>query len=447
VSPTPTAPTARQIAATVLVRVEKDSAFAAAVLDAELARAPQLESRDRAFATELVYGCLRVRPWLDAQIARHATRGIDRTDPRTRAEIALAAYQLFFSRVPAFAAVNEAVESVRRARGVTVSRFANAILRKLSREADGKKDDLGAEAAWASTPEWLRSALCRALGEPGARAFIESGASAPPLCLRVEREAERAAWIERLRAAAPGKSFEPGKVSPLGILVRGAGDVRALPGFAEGAFSIQEEGSQVVALALGARPGDSVLDACAGRGNKSAVLARAVREGGALDAADSQPEKLERLVRELARLGLAARNTYAVDWSVGAGDCTLTYDRVLVDAPCSGTGTIRRRPELLTRRQPEDLARLAALQEAILTRAADRVRPGGRLLYAVCSVLREEAEQVLENVLTSVPALELVPFDGAGAATLTGSGQTTLRLLPHVHGTDGYFLASLRKKE
>jgi 16S rRNA (cytosine967-C5)-methyltransferase len=442
------APTARQIASAVLVRVEKDSAFAAAVLDAELARSRQLDARDRALCTELVYGALRFRPWLEAELERHATRGMRGADPRTRAEMVLAAYQLFFlSRVPAFAAVNEAVEAIRRARGVSVSRFANAVLRKLARDAEATRSEgLGVQAAWVSTPEWLREALARSLGDAGAHDFLASSASAPPVCIRTERAGERDMWIARLRAAAPDATFEPGGLSPLAIRVRGAGDLRALPGFTEGGWSIQEEGSQVVALAVGARSGDRVLDACAGRGNKSAILARAVDVAGALDAADSQPDKLERLTLELARLGLAPRETFPVDWSVGAGDDVATYDRVLVDAPCSGTGTVRRRPELLTRREPESLARLAALQRAILTRVAERVRPGGRLVYAVCSVLREEAEDVVEAVRAAVPSLESVPFDAPPASELAGDG-ASLRLLPHVHGTDGYFLASLRKKE
>jgi 16S rRNA (cytosine967-C5)-methyltransferase len=431
----------------VLLRVQKDAAFASAVLDAELARAPQLDARDRAFCTELVYGTLRFRPWLDEQLTRHTSRGLERTDPRTRAEMALAAYQLLFSRVPAFAAVHEAVEAVRRTRGVALSRFANAVLRGLAGEAETlRARDLGVEAAWSSTPAWLRAALARTLGEAGARAFLASSAVAPPLCIRVERAEERVAWLARLRALAPDASFEAGTVSPLAILARGAGDVRRLPGFAAGEWSIQEEGSQVVALAVGALPGERVLDACAGRGNKSAVLARAVGPDGALDVADSQPDKLERLARELARLGLAPRRTLPVDWSVGEGGCLDAYDRALVDAPCSGTGTVRRRPELSTRREPDDLARLASLQRAILTRVSERVRPGGRLLYAVCSVLREEAEDVVDAVLQSAPGLEWAPFDSP-VALARGAAQPSLRLLPHLHGTDGYFLASLRKKE
>ena len=445
------APTARSIASSVLVRVDRDGAFASSVLDAELGRARQLDARDRALATELVYGSLRVRPWLDAQIERHATRGTSRVDPFTRVELALAVYQLFFlTRVPAFAAVNEAVEAIRRTRGATLSRFANAVLRKLALEAERRSgEDAGLrveEAVWESTPEWLRAALSGALGEEGAKAFLRPSGSVPPIGIRVEHAESRDAWLERLRVAAPAATFELGEVSPHAILVHGAGDVRTLGGFAEGAWSLQEEGSQLVALAVGARPGDHVLDACAGRGNKAAVLARAVGRQGAVDAADVHPDKLDRLGLELRRLGHAPRATFAVDWSVGAGECDAFYDRVLVDAPCSGIGTARRRPELVMRRAHEDLAKLASLQTAILLGASERVAPGGRLVYAVCSVLREEAEDVVSRVLAAAPRLALAPFDGAPARALA-KDEATLRLLPHVHATDGYFLASFRKKE
>jgi 16S rRNA (cytosine967-C5)-methyltransferase len=445
------APTARSVAASVLVRVDRDGAFASSVLDAALGRARQLDARDRALATELVYGSLRVRPWLDAQIERHAPRGTARVDPFTRVELALAAYQLFFlTRIPAFAAVNEAVDAIRRARGQPLSRFANAVLRKVALDAQrrGREDVAGTaeEAVWESTPEWLRAALSHALGEEGAKAFLRPGPSVPPIGIRVERAEEREAWVARLRLAVPGATFELGQVSPQAILVHGAGDVRELPGFAEGAWSLQEEGSQLVALAMGARPGDRILDACAGRGNKSAVLARAVGPSGALDAADVHPDKLGRLALELRRLGLQPRATFAVDWAVGAGECDGRYERALVDAPCSGVGTARRRPELLMRREREDLAKLASLQREILLRVSERVVPGGRLVYAVCSVLREESEEVVGAALAAAPGLELAPFEGAPAQAIA-KGEPTLRLLPHIHATDGYFLASFRKKE
>jgi len=442
----PPLPTARSVAASVLVRVLVDGAFAAAVLDVEVSRAVQLDPRDRALATELVYGSLRVLPWLDERLLRHAPRGLGGLDPRTHAEMLLSAYQLFFlERVPAFAAVNEAVEAIKRARGAKLAAFSNAVLRKLAAEsADGKGAARLAEAAEASLPAWLRAALVRTLGEDGARAFAAAGMDPPALGLRVARADERDALLERLAGAVPNARFEVGRASPLAILARGGGKSDAWPGSGD-AWSVQEEGSQIVALAVGARPGDVVLDACAGRGNKSAILARAVMPGGAVDVADVHPTKLARLERQLRQAGLPVRASHAVDWSIGVGEVGSEYDRALVDAPCSGTGTLRRRPDLALRREAEDIGRLASLQAAIVLRVATRVRPGGRLVYAVCSVLREEGEDVVKAVLAGDPGLALAPFEGEAARALT-QDEPTLRLLPYVHGTDGYFLASFERR-
>ena len=442
--------TARSVAATVLVRVESDGAFAAAALEAEIGRAAQLDARDRGLVTELVYGTLRVRPWLEERLAAYAARGLGTLDAATRAHLVVAAYQLFFaSRIPAFAAVSEAVDLVTREKGGgKVGAFANAVLRKVAIEAP-KDDDarlvLRRRALVASAAPWLREALARALGDEGAVTFLESAAETPAVSLRVEKADERDTWLARLTDGVKDARFEAGNVSPHAILVRGAGKPQALDGFRDGAWSVQEEGSQLVALALGAREGDAVLDACAGRGNKTSMLARAVGASGAVDAADIHAKKLTRLEQELARVGMRARRTFAVDWSVGAGDIDVLYDRVLVDAPCSGTGTLRRRPELATRRAPEDFAVLARLQLAILRRAAERVRPGGRLVYAVCSVLREEGEEVILALLRDAPDLEPALFDSAAARALAGDA-ATLRLSPITHGTDGYFIASLARR-
>jgi 16S rRNA (cytosine967-C5)-methyltransferase len=451
------APGARDVAARVLARVAKDRAFAAAALEAELGRMVQLQPRDRALATELVYGSLRVEPWLLEQIGRHAPRGLEHVDAHVRSQLVVAAYQLYFTRVPAFAAVNEAVEAVRALRGARVAAFANAVLRKVAVHAESARpkgagsnaDDsavasLRENAVVASTPAWLRTALERALSPAGARAFLASAVEPPPVALRVEREGERDTWLAKLRAAAPEATFEPGRASPRAILARGAGKPAALPGWAEGAWTVQEEGSQLAALAVGARAGEAVLDACAGRGNKTGVLARAVAPNGTVDACDASPVKLERLAEELGRLGLHARATFAVDWSVGSGEVTGLYDRVLVDAPCTGVGTLRRRPEIGLRREAVDLPAKTSAQIAIASRAAQHVRPGGALVYVVCSVLREEAEDVVDAVVRAQPELAPAPFDAPEASAVAG-GATSFRLLPHVHGTDGYFVAMLRR--
>ena len=423
------------------MRVLRDKAFAAAALDADLERNVQLDARDRALATELAYGTLRLMGWLEKRVARHATRGLASIEVNVRAHLLVAAYQvLVLTRVPAFAAVDEAVTTVRHLRGPRVAGFVNAVLRKIASEPKPTAEELARAALDAADPA-LAAAIVRAVGAEGALRLLTAEES-PPSGLRVTDAASRDTWIARLREARPEASVEAGRVSPLAIVVRGAGRLSDLPGYEDGAWTSQEEGSQVVALALGARPGETVLDACAGRGNKTGVLAQAVGPSGAVDAADLHPAKLERLTTALARIGAAPRATFAVDWAQGTGGATGPYDRALVDAPCSGTGTIRRRPELLIRRTAADLPALAELQRKILAQVATLVRPGGRVVYAVCSVLREEAEEIAADA--EKIGLVLTPFDAAIANELAG-GAPMFRLMPQEHGTDGYFVASFMR--
>lgn len=428
-------PTARGVAADVLVRVTKDAAFAAAALDAELERAVQLAPRDRALATELVYGTLRYHRWLETRLAKHASRGLGGLDVRVRAILLVAAYQiLVLERVPAFAAVNEAVSLARATKGggPRVSGFVNAVLRKVASDPRPTKEEL-ARAAMASADRTIVEALVRSLGkEEARRLFGEGEVRPPPAGLRIEDASTRDEWLGRLREARPDATFEIGALSAHAILAWGAGRLIDLHGYAEGAWTPQEQGSQAIALALEAKAGEVVLDACAGRGNKTGLLARAVGPTGAVDAADLHASKLARLREELARIGQKPRETYAVDWSVGTGDVAGPYDRVLVDAPCSGTGTLRRRPEILLRRTETDLASLASLQKKVLARAAGLVKPGGRLVYAVCSVLREEAEEVVAI------ASELGLSADRPGFRLPPSAET---YLPGAE-SDGYFVAS-----
>lgn len=399
-----------------------DDAFVAAALDAELKRHPQLDPRERGLATELSYGTMRTEPALRARLFVHAPRGV--SDERVLSQLLVAAYQiLLLERVPAHAAVDAAVTGVKRERGPRVAGFANAVLRKLARTGEKLTT---AQALRESVPEWLWQSLRDVVGEEEALALVSADAYTG---LRPRVGVEQPDWLTELPS---------GRVVNTARLVRGEGDPRQKPGYAEGAFTVQEEGAQAIGLALGAKPAEAVLDACAGRGQKSTLIAERLG-AGRLVACDLYPEKLAALEAEAQRLKLPAIETRGVDWSVGQGGLSADFDRVLVDAPCSGTGTLRRRPEILRRLGPTDPSRLAALSESILRSAASRAKPGGAVLFAVCSVLREECEDVVARV---ADMLEPAPLQAPELAV----GKTSLRLLPGAHGTDGYFLASFKRR-
>lgn len=436
-------PGARDLAATVLARVMVDDAFASVALDAEIRRWPQLDPRDVGLATELVYGVLRTEAFLEAVLERHSSRGRVTLVGEARAHLLAGAYAiLFLDRVPVYASVSEAAAGVGRATDPRVAGFANALLRGIAREVEERGKPTLAHAAVEGAPGWLRGELRRSIGRKGAVDFLVAGTTAPPLGIALAKGEDRDAWVERLRAAAPGAEIDKGAISPRAITIRGAGDARLLPGEG-GAWIAQEEGAQALAFLVGALPGERVLDACAGRGNKAWILADAVGDAGSIEAADIHPRKLE----ELSEGPLQGRvaHTHAVDWTAGVGDVEGGFDRVLIDAPCSGVGTLRRRPEIGRKRSADDVVRLAELQVQIARSAATRVRPGGIVLYAVCSVLDAECEGVVAILAKEGDARgrRLTPIALPGAAVIGADpAATSLRLLPHVHGTDGYFAAS-----
>ncbi|MAC25148.1 MAG: Sun protein, partial [Myxococcales bacterium] len=322
----PRRPNARAVATEVLFRVQTDGAWAAPTLDAAIGRA-RLDARDAALATAIVYGALRVLPSLDAALDTHLKRPGD-LDDWTRAALRVAAFQIrHLPRVPPRAAVHEAVDIVRAKRG-RLAGLTNAVLRKLRRPEDA------APPTRLEVPTWVAAKLEASLGAERAETYLASRPLPPPIDLRVE--GDRATWAETLRAAAPDAQVEEG-VAPRALHVRQAGDPRALPGWEEGAFTVQEQGSQLLGALLGATAGERVLDACAGRGGKTTQLARAVGDGGEVVAADLHEARLEQIEAACARLGLGAElELVPLDWTVGDGGLAPSFDRALVDAPCSG---------------------------------------------------------------------------------------------------------------
>jgi 16S rRNA (cytosine967-C5)-methyltransferase len=347
--------------------------------------------------------------------------------------LVVAAYQIrLLDRVPTHAAVDAAVSEVRGQRGPKVAGFVNAVLRKLGALTQPLSLQ---DAVERSAPDWLLRRLREAVGPEEARALLGAAAAPNSASLRLVSGSPPVEWLEQLGS---------GRASPRARLVQSGGDLRTKAGYADGAYVIQEEGAQVVGLCLGAKPGERVLDACAGRGQKSSLLAEQIAPQGELWAADLHPHKLRALDAECERLGLLPPTTAGVDWTKGCGDVPVEYfDRVLVDAPCSGTGTLRRRPEIGMRLRPEDPARLAELAEKILRSAARCARPGGRVVFAVCSVLPEECEGLADRVQD---VLSPTPFDSEEATAIAGAAACFLRLLPLAHGTEGYYVASFSRR-
>lgn len=433
--------TARAVAARVVHRVMTDNAFLSDTLDAELSHT-RLELRDRALATELSYGVVRLHRSLAERLNALAKRGVAKGDELAQAHLWVAAYQLLvLDRIPAFAAINETVKALRKLRGPRVANFANAILRKLSQEPK-----LDREQAYArSVPDWLYAQLVDSVGAPDALALLGAVKEQPDaanhrgLCVRLTAKFEAAAkpspaWVQ---------NAQPGKLAPGALWLPPTGDLRKLDGYEQGWFVGQEEGAQWSAWALGAKPGETVLDACAGHGQKSSLLAERIGDKGRLCVSDLRAAKLKQLCSEFEKLNLPSPTCQVIDWLDPQAELPREMDRVLVDVPCSGTGTLRRRPEIGLRLSPEDPKRLGEQSTAILRQAALCARQGGRVLYVVCSVLRAECEAVVDAV---ADILTPTPFDASEAAALVGSEKCSIRLLPVRHGTDGYFIASFIRK-
>lgn len=391
-------PTGREVAARVLSRVLSEGSWIAPTLDRALEK-EKLAGREAARATDLVYATTRALFAIDRVIDKHRPKK-GAIEPFTRAVLAVSIMELTHHRDQAHGVVSEAVGLVRRERGEGMAKFVNAILRRCSE----RPITLGG-----FMPPPIYEVLARGVGKVRAAALARALETTPMLGLRAE--IDRAVLAERLSAT----EIRLGTLSPRAILLRRAGDPRALPGYREGAFGVQEEGSQVLAGLVGARPGERIADVCAGHGGKTAVLAREVGPSGSVVALDLHQQKLDRIAPELRRLGITTPvETRAADLTVGtAGLAPGSFDRVLVDAPCTGLGTLPRRPEILLRVTPADPARLAQTQRMVLRTAATLVRPGGRLVYAVCSPSAEEGAEVIQAFLAETPRASLVPLDGA----------------------------------
>ncbi len=434
---------ARTLAIQVLARVRATDAYLNVVLDTALSEAPPRDSRDAGFATELVYGTTRRQLALDYAIARFSDRKLATLEDRVLAALRVGAYQLFHTRVPARAAVAETVQALKELGLSRASGFVNAILRKLATLPGPPLPPESQVAEYLSIreshPRWLVERWLRHFGRERAEAMLVADNQTPPVVVRVNTaKVTREALLAQLREV--GLEGQPTPTSPVGIILPSVGKVEDVYGYAEGLWQVQDEAAQLVGLYSAFPETARVLDACAAPGGKACHLAE-VHE---VVATDLHAHKIPKIEAEARRLGLTGRlRAVAHDATQPLPQELGEFHAVLVDAPCSGLGTLRRHPELRYRRKEEDIGRLAALQRRILESCQEAVPPGGLLVYAVCTPEPQEGQDQVDMFLRSHPEWTAEP--AASLPVKLPQSQAWLRTLPGPEGWDGFFAARLRK--
>jgi len=436
---------ARYEALRILVRVEEDRAFADIVLEHALEHA-RLEPRDAALCTELVYGTLRWRRHLDWRLGPYLNRPLDKLDPWVRSLLRLTAYQLFFlDRVPRWAAVDEAVSLAKiKSKRPGPPEFVNAVLRALTRATGAPPLPAlpnEAIAVRCSFPDWIAARWIVRYGPAQAEALMLASNERPTTTVRVNTlRITRDALAARLRDEELAQT-RPTALAPEGLMVE-RGAVGRWTAFTEGWCTIQDEASMLVARLLDPQPGEVVADTCAAPGTKATHMAELMRNRGRIVAMDPQAARLKLVGRATTRLGINIIEPHVGSAAAQVGRWRGKCDRVLVDAPCSNLGVLRRNPDVKWRRTEEDLRRLQDKQRTILAAAAAMVKPGGRLVYATCSLEPDENEAVVAS-LPGYGAHWQVDSPEGFPVALDAAGY--LRLFPHVHGTDGFTAIRLRR--
>lgn len=428
----------RRLAAAVLLDVAagawSDEALAAALDRARLGEA------DRALATVLVYGTLARQRTLDATIAAHSNRPLDRLDPIVLMALRLGLFQMgFLDRVPDHAAIMTSVDLVAR-RAASAKGFVNALLRRAQREGltpPPAAPEVARLGVLHSHPDWLVRMWTDELAPGEVEPLLEANNTAAPTCYRALGDRDAVLTVLRAHDVAAQK----GRYASTSIVI--PGPVLDMEGLAV----VQGEASQLVVEMLDPRPGERVLDACAAPGGKSAAIAARVGNEGHVVACDPGRNAAARIRASLRGAGIE-RGVAIHPRGVETLDAApASFDAVLVDAPCSGLGTLRQHPEIRWRRTPRDLDDLAERQHAILASVARLVRPGGRLVYSTCTIARTENDDVVEAFLADHPRFRResrAELPASVAALCDDDG--TLRTFPHRHGLDGFFAVRLRRE-
>ena len=437
---------ARATALRVLVSCRNNGAWADAALKAQISR-DGLSGPDAALCSRIVYGVMQNRMLLDFYIGAYCTQKPDHLQPPLLEILRIGAYQIIYlDKIPDSAAVNTSVELAKLARRGQASGLVNAVLRKLSQNKKAlppvpERDDVQRLSIQYSHPKWFVKRLVSLLGREEAERFLACDNQIAPITVQVNPlKTTLEALTEELQQA--GISVQPHSWVPDCLELSGTGDLAALPSFREGKFLVQDPAARLVSLIAGIRPGQKVLDVCAAPGGKSLSAAFAMAGNGSIVACDLHENKLKRIQESADRLGVNIITTQAADGRVFRPEWEASFDTVLVDAPCSGLGIIRKKPD--TRyKKADDLFTLPVVQAAILDNAARYVRPGGTLVYSTCTILPEENEQVTEAFLAEHADFGLEPFE---LPLPVGKSDGSLTLWPQRHDTDGFYICRMTRR-
>jgi 16S rRNA (cytosine967-C5)-methyltransferase len=441
---------AREAALRALVRVEEDGAYLNLVLPSLLQNAPPAE---RSLAVQIATGTLQRLNTIDWVINLYSRRNLNAYTPWLRNLLRLSVYQiLFLDRVPHYALVDEAVRLARRFGHRGVAGLANALLRRIAAEStslpwpDSTVERSEYLSLKHSQPLWLVNRLVSRFGLAEAESWCLASNQKPLISIRPNLlRTDSAALIEKLQSEGLEASVSP--VVPAMLRLAEGASPAAAKSFREGLFTIQGESSALVAPLLAPRPGDLVIDLCSAPGGKTTHLAELIGDSGLVYACDLHHGRLQLVEKAASRLGLQNITTVAVDGRNPGAQNLPPADAILVDAPCSGLGVIRRLPEIKWRRNEEDLLRMQALQLELLTSAARLLKPGGKLLYSVCTTEPEETEAVVaafNMTHQQFIAEELLSRLPISLQSDQGSSET-IKLWPHRHDLDGFFIALWRK--
>ena len=440
---------AREAAMLALNACQRQGGWSDGALKKQLAAA-ELSGRDAALATQLCFGVLQNQMLLDFYLSKFSNIPLKRMEGKVGQTLRLGAYQmLFLTRIPHSAAVNSAVTLVKtHCKNPRAAGMVNGILRSMERSLQNmpvipQGDPVAYLSTLYSHPEWLVKEFILSLGEEETAQLLAADNSQPPTAVMVNTTRTTAEELKAMLEADHVEA-EPHPWLENCLLLHRTGDLERLEAFQQGLFYVQDPASRLSVLAAGAKPGMKVLDCCAAPGGKSFAAAIAMENQGEIVSCDLHPHKKKLIQAGADRLGLTIISPKTADGKVFRPEWENAFDLVLVDAPCSGLGVIRKKPDIRYK-DPAPLADLPAVQLDILRNAARYVKPGGTLMYSTCTLLYRENGEVVETFLAENNSYKAEAFPLPGPVGLVQGGSVTL--WPHRHGTDGFFISKMRREE